>query len=70
MAVMVSTIWPLASLEVRTPSVTLRYVTDDLGFALAELAAQGVHDPATMPFTRPWTDVAAPELQRVLYPHM
>ncbi|WP_374157214.1 GNAT family N-acetyltransferase [Mycobacterium sp. G7A2] len=64
MAVMVSTIWPLAGLEVRTPSVTLRYVTDDLGFALAELAAQGVHDRATMPFTRPWTDVAAPELQR------
>ena len=64
MARMVLAIWPLTGLEVNTHSVSLRYVTDESGFALAELAAQGIHDSATMPFARPWTDVAAPELQR------
>lgn len=62
--VMVSAIWPLTALEVTTPRVRLRYLTDELGFELAELAAQGIHDPATMPFARPWTDTAAPDLQR------
>lgn len=42
----------------------LRYVTDELGEQLAELAARGIHDPATMPFSEPWTDVRPPELQR------
>lgn len=59
-----SIIWPLFDLEVSTPRVTLRYVTDELAAQLAELAAQGIHDPATMPFSEPWTDVPAPELQR------
>ena len=31
---------------------------------LALLAAEGVHDPATMPFSTPWTDVRSPELER------
>ncbi|MDZ7883098.1 MAG: GNAT family protein [Mycobacterium sp.] len=57
-------IWPLFDLEVSTPRLSLRYVTDDLGAQLAGLAAQGIHDPATMPFAEPWTDVPAPELQR------
>lgn len=57
-------IWPLMSLAVVTPVLSLHYVTDDLGVELAELAADGIHDPATMPFSRPWTDVAPPELQR------
>jgi RimJ/RimL family protein N-acetyltransferase len=48
---------------VSTPRLSLRYVTDDLG-VLAELAAQGIHEPETMPFSTPWTDVEAPELQR------
>lgn len=57
-------LWPLFGLEVSTPRVTLRYVTDDLAFQLARLAADGVHDPAVMPFSTPWTDVEPPELQR------
>lgn len=44
--------------------LTLRYITDDLGVELALLAAEGVHDPATMPFSTPWTDVPSPELER------
>ena len=57
-------IWPLMGLAVVTPMLTLRYVTDDLGVELALLAADGVHDPATMPFSTPWTDVPSPELER------
>lgn len=64
MAAMTYPVWPLAGLEVSTPTVTLRYITDELGTELALLAAQGIHDPATMPFTVPWTDARSPELER------
>ncbi|MET0702815.1 MAG: GNAT family N-acetyltransferase [Mycobacterium sp.] len=61
---MTAAIWPLFGLEVSTPRLSLRYVTDADGGQLADLAAQGIHDPATMPFSEPWTDVEPPELQR------
>lgn len=61
---MSTAIWPLFGLGVSGPRLSLRYLTDDLGARLAELAAHGIHDPATMPFSEPWTDVAPPELQR------
>jgi RimJ/RimL family protein N-acetyltransferase len=57
-------IWPLFDLVVSTPRLSLSYVTDDLGGQLADLAAQGIHEPETMPFSEPWTDAAPPELQR------
>lgn len=56
--------WPLFDLEVRTPRLTLRCVDDELSVALAALAAKGVHDPATTPFSIPWTDLEPPELER------
>jgi RimJ/RimL family protein N-acetyltransferase len=56
--------WPLFDLEVATPRITLRYIDDQLAVELAELAAAGVHDPATMPFGVPWTDAQPPALQR------
>lgn len=59
-----SAIWPLFDLGVSTPLLSLRYVTDELGQDLADLAALGIHDPATMPFGEPWTDAPPPELQR------
>lgn len=59
-----SALWPLFDLRVRTPRITLTYVTDDLGFKLAELAAGGIHDPSTMPFSEPWTDAPTELLQR------
>ena len=59
-----ASIWPLFDLRVSTPRLTLRYITDELGVQLAELAALGIHEPETMPFSEPWTDVAPPELQR------
>lgn len=51
-------------LAVSTPMLTLHYVSDERGAELAQLAAEGIHDPATMPFSTPWTDVAPPDLQR------
>ncbi len=59
-----SAIWPLFDLRVSTPRLTLRYVTDELGVQLADLAAAGIHDPATMPFSEPWTDAPPPLLRR------
>lgn len=57
-------LWPLFQLRVRTPRVELRPPSDDDLFALMELASRGIHDPATMPFTTPWTDAPSPLLER------
>jgi RimJ/RimL family protein N-acetyltransferase len=56
--------WPLAELEVITPVLRLCHVTDELADTLARLAAEGIHDPDTMPFAIPWTDAVSPELER------
>jgi hypothetical protein len=56
--------WPLFDLEVRTSRLTLRYVDDDDNVALAALAAQGIHDPAFMPFGFAWTDEPSPQMER------
>jgi RimJ/RimL family protein N-acetyltransferase len=56
--------WPLFDLEVRTPRLTMRAVTDELAVELAALAAGGIHDPAFMPFGMPWTRHESPELER------
>jgi RimJ/RimL family protein N-acetyltransferase len=61
---MTAVIWPLFDLGVSTPRLTLRYITDELAVQLAELAAHGIHDPSTMPFSEPWTDAENPVLQR------
>jgi hypothetical protein len=61
-------VWPLADLEVVTPQLALRYISDDLGVELALLAANGIHDPATMPFSTPWTDAPSSELKRNTLP--
>jgi ribosomal protein S18 acetylase RimI-like enzyme len=44
---MTAQLWPLFGLSVTTPRLSLRYVDDDLGAQLAELAAGGIHDPET-----------------------
>jgi RimJ/RimL family protein N-acetyltransferase len=56
--------WPLFDLELRTPRLTLRYVDDDRAAALMDLAAAGVHDPAEMPFSVPWTRHEPPYFQQ------
>ena len=61
---MANPFWPLLGVRVTTPSVELAPLDDDRCVELCELALQGVHDPATMPFTIPWTDLPSPELER------
>lgn len=56
--------WPPFDLEVRTPRLTLRAITDEDGVELAALAAGGIHDPGTMPFAMPWSRAASPQLER------
>jgi RimJ/RimL family protein N-acetyltransferase len=56
--------WPLFDLRVTSPRVELRYPTDDDLFALAAILQDGIHDPSTMPFLRPWTRAESPTLER------
>ena len=57
-------IWPFAALRITTPRLELRYPDDDDLVALAHLAVEGIHDPATMPFFVPWTRAEPDELER------
>ena len=50
-----ATIWPFAALRITTPRLELRHPDDDDLFALADLAAEGIHDEDSMPFSEPWT---------------
>ena len=59
-----SPFWPLFDLTVETPRLTLRYIDDDLAAQLVELAGRGIHDPAVMPFSVPWTDLPSPQMER------
>jgi len=53
---MITDLWPLFGLRLRTPRLELRLpdLADLAG--LGEQAAAGVHDPAVQPFLVPWTD--------------
>jgi len=55
-------LWPLFGLRLRTPRLELRLPSLEQLAELGELAGEGVHDPAVMPFMVPWTD--APPLER------
>ncbi|MFI6100752.1 GNAT family N-acetyltransferase [Lentzea sp. NPDC051213] len=48
--------WPLRHLVLRTPRLELRPDDDEGLYELVEVAKEGVHDPAEMPFYVPWTD--------------
>lgn len=61
--------WPLFGLRLTTPRLELRLPTGEELAALADLAAQGVHDPARMPFTVPWTDLPPDERARSVVQH-
>ena len=61
--------WPLFDLRLTTPTVELRYPSDEDLFALAELLHEGIHDPATMPFNHPWTRAESPELEHNALKH-
>lgn len=56
--------WPLYGLRLRTLRLELRLpLIEELG-ALAQVAAEGVHDPCSMPFGVPWTDLPPTERAR------
>jgi RimJ/RimL family protein N-acetyltransferase len=57
-------VWPLFDLRVVTPRLELRAIDDQLALELAQLAANGIHDPEFMPFAIEWTDVEGPQLLR------
>ena len=56
--------WPLFDLEVHTPRLTLRHLDDSLAAPLLAVAGRGVHDPAVMPFSIPWTDLPSPKMEQ------
>jgi RimJ/RimL family protein N-acetyltransferase len=56
--------WPLYGLRLRTPRLELRLPALEELDALAQLSAEGVHDPRSMPFAVPWTDLPSAERAR------
>ena len=54
---MLTDVWPLFGLVLRTPRRELRVPSLEQLAGRAELADEGVHDPAAMPFLVPWTDL-------------
>jgi RimJ/RimL family protein N-acetyltransferase len=53
---MLSDHFPPLGLRLQTPDLQLRLPEPDELAALADLAADGVHESGTMPFSVPWTD--------------
>ncbi|RSM67541.1 GNAT family N-acetyltransferase [Actinoplanes sp. ATCC 53533] len=61
---MITEHWPLFGLRLRTPRLELR-VPDLTDLAhLADVAAEGVHDPGYQPFLVPWTDDSPQQVAR------
>lgn len=62
--------FPMLGLRITSGDIELRLPEPEELSALADLAAEGVHDPATMPFLRAWTDRPPAERARsVLQDH-
>lgn len=55
-------IYPPYALRISSGDFELRVIRDDDIPELIELAEDGIHDPAQMPFSFPWTDAPADEL--------
>jgi RimJ/RimL family protein N-acetyltransferase len=55
-------VWPPFRLRVTSGPLELGAIRDDDIPALTRLALAGIHDPAMMPFTTPWTDAPSREL--------
>lgn len=56
--------WPLYGLRLGTPRCELRLPTLAELDQLGKVAAEGIHDPAVMPFSDPWTEVEPAQLAR------
>lgn len=57
-----SAVWPLFGLQLTTPRLVLRPITDDDLPAAVAAAASGVHEPGRNPFSTPWTELPHEEL--------
>ncbi|GAA1496317.1 GNAT family N-acetyltransferase [Paeniglutamicibacter kerguelensis] len=57
-------VWPLFGLKISSPRLELRLVQDEDLPGIIEAALSGIHDPAAMPFSTPWTDAPKEELMR------
>lgn len=62
-------VWPLFGLRISTPRLELNPVRDDQLLGLIDAVLAGIHDPAVMPFTVPWTDAPRDELIRETLKH-
>jgi RimJ/RimL family protein N-acetyltransferase len=62
-------LWPLFGLVLRTPRLELRLPSLEQLAELGKLAAEGVHDPAVMPFFVAWTDRPPAERARSVLQH-
>jgi RimJ/RimL family protein N-acetyltransferase len=61
--------YPLLGLRLSTPRLELRLPAPEELSALADLAAEGIHDPAVMPFAEPWTDQPPADVARSVVQH-
>ena len=59
--------WPLWDICIRTARLELRPIREQEMADLVEVVDAGVHDPATMPFLTPFTDVENPTRTRESY---
>lgn len=59
----------MVGLRLTTPRLALRLPCAEELAELADLAAAGIHDPAVMPFTVPWTDQSPAERARSVVQH-
>ncbi len=57
-------VWPLFGLVLTTPRLVLTPLRDEHLPALIDAALAGIHDPAEMPFSMPWTDAPPDVLTR------
>lgn len=62
--------WPLYGLRLTTPRLELRLPDLPLLDELSAVAAGGVHDPGTMPFSVAWTDGTPEEVGRGVFRHV
>ncbi|WP_086821549.1 GNAT family N-acetyltransferase [Allokutzneria sp. NRRL B-24872] len=61
--------FPLLGLRLGTPRLELRLPAPEELAALAELAAEGIHDPEVMPFAAAWTDQPPADVARGVVQH-
>ena len=61
--------WPLLGLRLNTARLELRLPSDEELSELADLAAEGIHEPDRMPFVVPWTNLPPRERARSVVQH-